>query len=188
MAVYSEIDVHTPVQVVAGGPERADSVAAGLRALRAEDTCVLVHDAARALAPTELFSHIIGAVRRGAAAVVPGMPVVDTVKQVDEQGQVVATPARAQLRAIQTPQGFLREVLEHAHAAGGLDGQRNTGGAGARLASDGADNGPVVAATDDAALVEAAGGHVLVIDGDHRALKITTPEDLAAADCLLAAE
>ncbi|MGO4341726.1 2-C-methyl-D-erythritol 4-phosphate cytidylyltransferase [Phycicoccus sp. Soil748] len=144
------------VDVVAGGAERTDSVAAGLRALRTDDGIVLVHDAARCLAPSSLFSRLVHEVRSGHPAVVPGLLVTDTIKQVDSRGVVVATPDRAALRAVQTPQAFLREVLEHAHAAG-------------------------VHATDDAALVEAAGGHVRVVEGDRLAFKVTTPDDLATA-------
>ncbi len=150
------------VHVVAGGAERTDSVAAGLAALGPGEGIVLVHDAARALAPPELFSRLVHEVRSGHPAVVPGIPVTDTIKAVDASGRVVATPDRATLRAIQTPQAFLREVLEHAHADPG-------GGA-----------------TDDAALVERAGGHVRVVDGDTLAFKVTTPADLAVAERILA--
>jgi len=151
------------VDVVPGGAERTDSVAAGLRALRRDDGIVLVHDAARALAPAALFSRLVREVRGGHPAVVPGLPVADTVKQVDATGRVVGTPDRATLRAIQTPQAFLREVLEHAHAAA----------AGSH-------------ATDDAGLVERVGGHVRVVAGDPLAFKITTPDDLALAERHLA--
>ncbi|WP_342667823.1 2-C-methyl-D-erythritol 4-phosphate cytidylyltransferase [Luteipulveratus mongoliensis] len=149
------------VTLVEGGAERTDSVAAGLAALVPEVEVVLVHDAARALAPTALFDAVSAAVAAGSDAVVPGLPVVDTVKQVDEAGQVVATPDRATLRAVQTPQGFSRSALARAHA----DGHQ---------------------ATDDAALVERLGGRVHVIDGDHLALKITHPADLDAAERLAA--
>ena len=145
------------VDVVRGGVERTDSVAAGLAALRAEDGIVLVHDAARALAPSSLFSRLVHEVRSGHPAVVPGVPVTDTVKVVDGSGRVTGTPDRATLRAIQTPQAFLREVLVHAHSSGEQ-------------------------ATDDAALVERIGGHVRVVDGDPLAFKITTPDDLAVAE------
>jgi 2-C-methyl-D-erythritol 4-phosphate cytidylyltransferase len=150
------------VDVVAGGAERTDSVAAGLAALRAADGIVLVHDAARALAPSALYSRLVREVRAGHPAVVPGLPVSDTIKTVDDSGRVTSTPDRATLRAIQTPQAFLREVLQQAHASG-------------------------VGATDDAALVERAGGHVRVVEGDPSALKVTTPEDLAVAERLLSA-
>ncbi len=142
--------------VVTGGAERTDSVAAGIAALIPAIDVVLVHDAARALAPTDLFDRVVTAVRDGYDAVVPGMSVVDTIKQVDAVGLVTATPDRSKLRAVQTPQGFTRRALEGAHAAGG-------------------------SATDDAAMVERLGGRVLVIDGDPRAAKITVATDLEAA-------
>ncbi|MBO1753838.1 2-C-methyl-D-erythritol 4-phosphate cytidylyltransferase [Allobranchiibius sp. CTAmp26] len=142
--------------VVAGGSERTDSVAAGLRVLEPGIDVVLVHDAARALAPTALFDRVVTAVREGYDAVVPGLAVHDTVKQVDGAGLVTATPERDELRAVQTPQGFTREALQRAHAGG-------------------------AAATDDAAMVERSGGRVLVIEGDRRAEKITTAADLQNA-------
>ena len=148
------------VSVVAGGAERTDSVAAGLAALTAAIDVVLVHDAARCLTPVEVFERVIAAVADGAKGAIPGVSVVDTIKVVDDAGQILATPAREGLRAVQTPQGFDRAVLEQAHAAG-------------------------AAATDDAALVEALGHAVLVVAGDPRALKITTPADLAHAERLL---
>uniref|UniRef100_UPI00193956B2 IspD/TarI family cytidylyltransferase n=1 Tax=Segeticoccus rhizosphaerae TaxID=1104777 RepID=UPI00193956B2 len=93
-----------------------------------------------------------------------GVPVPDTIKAVDDAGRVLATPPRESLRAIQTPQAFLREVLEDAHRAAADDRVR---------------------ATDDAGLVERSGGHVLVVEGDPLALKITTSADLALAERLL---
>jgi 2-C-methyl-D-erythritol 4-phosphate cytidylyltransferase len=150
----------SPVTVVPGGTERGDSVAAGLAALSEAVRVVLVHDAARCLTPPAVFARVVEAVRRGAAAAVPGIAVVDTIKQVDECGRVVATPDRSRLRAVQTPQGFSREVLERAHA----------------VTSE---------ATDDAALVERLGEAVLVVEGDERALKVTTREDLDRAARIL---
>ena len=147
-----------------GGAERGDSVAAGLAALPIDVDIVLVHDAARCLTPVVVFERVVAALAAGASAVVPGLRVVDTIKTVDAVGLVVATPERAALRAIQTPQGFRRDVIERAHA----------NGAGATLN-----------ATDDAALVERLGEPVLVVDGDPRALKVTTPADLEAAARLL---
>jgi 2-C-methyl-D-erythritol 4-phosphate cytidylyltransferase len=143
------------VRIVPGGVERHDSVAAGLAALPRDVDVVLVHDAARATTPSSLFAAVAAAVAAGAPAVVPGLPVADTIKQVDETGTVVETLPRATLRAVQTPQGFRRDVLERAHAA--------------RLSGS---------VTDDAALVEALGLPVLVIPGDPLAHKITTPADL----------
>jgi 2-C-methyl-D-erythritol 4-phosphate cytidylyltransferase len=148
------------LDVVAGGADRSASVAAGIAVLHQDDGIVLVHDAARCLAPADLFARVIHAVRAGHPTVVPGLAVTDTVKVVDRQGRVMATPDRETLRGIQTPQGFLREVLEHAHAGGGY-------------------------ATDDAGLVERMGGHVQVVDGDPRALKVTSALDLAVATALL---
>jgi len=148
------------VDLVAGGSDRSASVQAGLAALRQDDGIVLVHDVARCLAPPDLFARVISAVRAGQPAVVPGLALTDTVKVVDAQGYVVATPDRESLRGIQTPQGFLREVLVAAQASG-------------------------TSATDDAGLVERAGVQVRVVDGDHRALKITSALDLAMAAALL---
>jgi 2-C-methyl-D-erythritol 4-phosphate cytidylyltransferase len=162
-AIASRSSRPDDVDVVAGGAERTDSVAAGLAALRPADGIVLVHDAARALAPPSLFSRLVHVVRSGHPAVVPGIPLSDTVKVVDPGGRVMATPDRGTLRAIQTPQAFLREVLLHAHSSGEQ-------------------------ATDDAGLVERIGGHVRVVDGDRLAFKITTPDDLARAERHLAAQ
>lgn len=148
------------VVVVAGGAERTDSVAAGLAALSSTVELVLVHDAARCLAPVEVFDRVLAALAVGAKGVVPGVAVVDTIKVVDDGGVVTGTPDRSSLRAVQTPQGFDRTVLTAAHASGS-------------------------AATDDAALVEALGHSVVVVEGDARALKITTRDDLAQAERLL---
>lgn len=147
------------VVLAAGGRERTDSVAAGLAALTSGVGIVLVHDAARALTPVEVFDRVVHAVRSGHAAVVPGLPVTDTIKTVDDTERVVATPNRAALRAVQTPQGFLRETLERAH-------QR-------------ADDGPV---TDDAGLVERLGPAVHVVAGDALSLKVTTAADLRVVE------
>lgn len=151
---------HATATVVAGGTERTDSVRAGLTALDPDCRIILVHDAARCLTPPTVFERVISAVRDGAAGAVPGMPVVDTVKTVDARGVITGTPERASLRAIQTPQGFAAEVLRDAYRSAAV-------------------------ATDDAALVEAAGHEVVVVPGDPLAFKITTPEDLARAERLL---
>ena len=154
------------VDVVAGGAERADSVALGLAALPKEVGVVLVHDAARALTPVEVFERVVHAVHSGHAAVTPALPVTDTVKQVvvgpTGVETVVATVDRSTLRAVQTPQGFLRETLERAHREFGA-------GSDAPLA------------TDDCGMVEAHGGRVTVVAGSPLALKITTPHDLEVA-------
>ncbi|MFH5824934.1 2-C-methyl-D-erythritol 4-phosphate cytidylyltransferase [Georgenia sp. AZ-5] len=162
-----------PAVVVPGGATRQASVAAGVAALDDDVDVVLVHDAARCLTPSELVRRVEAAVREGHRAVVPALPVSDTVKQVgapDASGAepVRATLDRAVLRAVQTPQGFDRELLEAAHAAG------------ASRAGD-----ETLAATDDAGLVEALGETVWVVPGHERAMKITTPRDLALARLLL---
>ncbi|WP_433955581.1 2-C-methyl-D-erythritol 4-phosphate cytidylyltransferase [Janibacter indicus] len=148
------------VTVVAGGAHRTDSVAAGLAALSDAIAVVLVHDAARCLTPVVVFERVLAALAAGAAGAIPGVPVVDTIKVVDAGGVITATPLRDSLRAVQTPQGFDRAVLTAAHASG-------------------------AAATDDAALVEALGHDVIVVEGDALALKITTVDDLARAERLL---
>lgn len=153
-----------PSMVVSGGETRQDSVARALVSLPAEVDVVLVHDAARPLVPSTLIDAVSAAVRAGADAVVPGVPVADTIKAVDADGGVVATLDRGALRAIQTPQGFRRTVLTSAHAA-----------------SD-----PDAPATDDAGLVEALGVEVLVVPGDEEAFKVTRPIDLVLAEAVLA--
>jgi 2-C-methyl-D-erythritol 4-phosphate cytidylyltransferase len=159
-----EIADELGVITVGGGATRQDSVRAALSVLPTDVDIVLVHDAARPLAPVALIEAVADAVRGGAVAVVPGLAVDDTVKRVDAAGLVVETPARERLRAIQTPQGFRRDVLQRAHAQGGSG------------------------VTDDAGLVERLGEPVLVIPGAAEAFKITRPEDLARAEGLLAAE
>lgn len=154
------------MDVVAGGDDRAASVAKGLASLHARgrtEPIVLVHDAARPLAPYWLFARVAAAVRSGAPAVVPGLPVIDTIKQVDDDGAVAATLERDSLRAIQTPQGFSAAALKRAH--------------------DGQDSAQV---TDDAMLIERSGAPVVVVPGDPLALKITYRVDLTIAEALLA--
>jgi 2-C-methyl-D-erythritol 4-phosphate cytidylyltransferase/2-C-methyl-D-erythritol 2,4-cyclodiphosphate synthase len=147
-------------RVVAGGGSRTRSVRAGLAALPEVVETVLVHDAARALAPSSFFEAVTASVRATGDAVVPGLAVADTVKQID--GDVVAaTLDRDRLRAVQTPQGFPRRLLERAYAD------------------------PDAEHTDDAATVAAVGGTVRVIDGHENAFKITTPWDLRRAELLL---
>ena len=165
------------IEVVAGSPRsRQASVALGLAAALAavpQADVVIVHDAARALTPPEVAQRVVAAVRAGNEAVVPALPVTDTVKEVEarpvgEPEPVVGTPRRDRLRAVQTPQGFSTPVLVAAHRAG------------AERAGDEA-----LAASDDAGLVEACGGSVVVVAGDERAMKVTTPMDLALAELLL---
>lgn len=160
--------------VVAGGATRQASVAAGLAALvgdpRGRDVdVVLVHDAARPLAPPSLVARVVDAVRDGHPAVVPGLPVTDTIKRVAahrgvDVEPVLETVPRAELRAVQTPQGFSRDLLLRAHQRGAVDAHDEA-----------------LAASDDAGLVERLGEPVWVVAGDERAAKITTARDLAVA-------
>jgi 2-C-methyl-D-erythritol 4-phosphate cytidylyltransferase len=152
--------------VVTGGATRTASVAAALAAADPAYDVVLVHDAARPLAPPAMIDAVAAAVLDGRAdAVIPALPVVDTVKRVDAGGWVLGTVERADLRGVQTPQGFRRAVLvaAHEHAA--------------------ASGGP---ATDDAGLAERIGVPVLTVPGSDEAFKITRPADLAVAEALLA--
>lgn len=150
------------VLVVAGGAQRQDSVRLGLAALPSTVDTVLVHDAARALTPPTAFEAVIAALRAGADAVVPVLPVADTVKRVADD-RVVETLDRSDLRAVQTPQGFARGVLAEAHAQ------------------------PGVGATDDAALVERLGRTVVTVPGSEEAFKVTRPFDLFVAEAVLRA-
>lgn len=150
--------------VVAGGVNRGDSVARALAAVAdvEEPDFVLVHDAARALTPPELVVRVVEALRAGHSAVVPVLPLTDTIKAVDANGTVLGTPDRAGLRAVQTPQGFVTELLLRAYQRAGT-----------------ADF------TDDASLVEHVGGQVQVVDGDPLAFKITTRLDLLLAQAIV---
>lgn len=154
-----------PVVVVPGGSTRQQSVAAGLAVLPKSVEYVLVHDAARALAPTALHEAVLlQLMEKGANAVVPVLPVSDTIKIVDD-GVVMRTLDRNTLRAVQTPQGFTRPALERAHQV-------------AR------DNG-VDDVTDDAGLCEAAGIPVRTVPGDPIAFKITRPIDWTLAEVVV---
>jgi len=157
---------------VAGGDTRSASVRAGLAAVPDDVDVICVHDAARPLASPEIYDRVVDAVVAGADAAIPGIAVTDTIKQLDRVvgggddteedllGVVVATPDRSRLIAVQTPQAFRAEALRSAHSA----------------ESD---------ATDDAALVEGAGGRVVVVRGDATNFKITEPDDLAVARRIL---
>jgi 2-C-methyl-D-erythritol 4-phosphate cytidylyltransferase len=148
--------------IVSGGADRTESVSLALAAVGDADY-VLVHDAARALTPPSLVTRVVRALEAGHGAVVPALPVADTIKAVDANGAVLGTPERAGLRAVQTPQGFHIDVLRRAYARAGEGGF-----------------------TDDASMVEQAGGQVQVVDGDPLAFKITTPLDLVLAEAILA--
>ena len=151
--------------VVTGGAERTDSVRRALDAVdevAPDARVVLVHDAARAFTPASVIRDVVSAVEQGAPAVIPVLPVADTIKEVDASGAVVSTVDRSRLRAVQTPQGFALDVLREAYAAAGD------------------------IATDDAGLVERLGGKVRTVAGHPHALKITTAFDLAIAESVLA--
>ncbi len=146
-------------KVITGGVLRSDSVKLAVATISSSVTKILVHDAARGLATSDLASRVLMELENE-EAVIPVLPVIDTVKEVDAAGYVRNTPDRNQLRAVQTPQGFSKSVLLRAHEA----------------SED---------ATDDAALVEALGIKVKTISGEPLALKITNPEDISIAISLL---
>ena len=148
--------------VSSGGRQRGDSVYNGLEDLPPEVRIVLVHDAARPLVTGATIDRVIQEARAGRAAVA-ALPVVDTLKEVDDAGAVTRTIERGGLWRAQTPQGFPRDLLLAAHVAARREG---------------------VTATDDAALVERLGGPVVVVRGSERALKITEELDFARAEAL----
>ena len=149
---------------VIGGAERSDSVRSALAVIDEEAAVIVVHDAARPLASASLHEAVVAAVHAGADAAIPAIAVVDTVKRIriaaDGSEVVAETLDRRELVAVQTPQAFRAAVLRRAHHS----------------ATD---------ATDDAALVEAAGGTVVIVAGERTNIKITDPEDLAVASVLL---
>lgn len=151
------------LHVVAGGAERTESVRLALELVPVEGIdCVLVHDAARSFVPVAVIERVVAAVRAGAPAVVPVIPVTDTIKRIDPAGTVVDTPDRSALVAVQTPQGFEPGLLRRAHA------------------------GKVAAATDDAMLCERLGVAVQTVAGSEDAFKVTRPRDLILAESILA--
>nr|BFD84102.1 2-C-methyl-D-erythritol 4-phosphate cytidylyltransferase [Streptomyces sp. Xyl84] len=171
--VTSLLDSHalperTRFLVVPGGESRQESVRLGLDALPPGHDIVLVHDAARPLVPVDTVDAVIDAVREGAAAVVPALPLADTVKEVEpaaaagDPEPVLATPDRSRLRAVQTPQGFDRATLVRAHETV-------------------TDN-----VTDDASMVEQLGERVVAVPGHEEAFKVTRPLDLVLAEAVLA--
>jgi 2-C-methyl-D-erythritol 4-phosphate cytidylyltransferase/2-C-methyl-D-erythritol 2,4-cyclodiphosphate synthase len=148
--------------VVVGGDSRQASVAAGLAVLVPSVEVVLVHDAARALAPRALFERVVAEVDSSGRGAIPGLAVTDTIKRVEASGTVLETVDRSQLSAVQTPQGFPRAELVAAYAAADRE------------------------FTDDAALIQHSGGSVAIVEGDPLAFKVTTPWDLRRAEQLLA--
>lgn len=161
LSAYGLMDAVTAIAY--GGKERQDSVKNGLMLLSQEESAVLVHDAARPLVTREVIERVIASVKEHGTGVA-AVPVKDTMKQVDGEDKVVSTPDRARLRAVQTPQGFLKSILIRAH-------------------KQAEDRGML--ATDDAALVEALGIPVRLTEGSYGNLKITTPEDVISAEAAL---
>lgn len=160
---------------VPGGATRAESVVAALEAIEhaplrtgfSDDaaTAVLVHDAARCFTPVSAFENVVSALNAGEKAVIPVVPVVDTIKSVNTQQYVTGTPARSGLRAVQTPQGFDLATLLHAY-------------------EEAAQRGLAESITDDAMLAETLGIPVFTVEGSAESFKITTPLDLALAKAL----
>jgi len=146
-------------RAVSGGRTRQESVSRGIAALAQDVDAVLVHDVARPFVTAEAITRVLDALEAGALAVIPALPVVDTIKEVDADSVVTRTLERGSLRAVQTPQGFRRDVLVAAHSSAGHG-----------------------AAVDDATLAERNGVSVLVVPGAPEALKITSPHDLAWAE------
>ena len=165
-AILQSLDLAIPVRWVQGGDSRQASVACGLAALPAEAEHVLIHDGARCLAEAELFDRCSEALLSTGEALIAATPVVDTIKQVDGQGRIVATPPRSELWAAQTPQGFPVAQLRQAHQQAEEAGWE---------------------VTDDAALFERLGWPVQVLEASSANLKVTTPLDLELAAALLRA-
>ncbi len=153
-----------PVKLVYGGAERQESVHHGLMALEGSESVVLIHDGARPFIGQNAIRACIQAVWTMGAACV-GVPVKDTIKRVDMLDMVIETPDRAFLWQVQTPQGFKPDIILKAHQQAVFDGFRGT---------------------DDAVLVERMGMKVRMIMGGYGNIKITTPEDLAYAEAILA--
>jgi len=150
---------HLALSFTPGGNSRQGSITNALAKVHADLSVVLVHDAARAFAPAELFDRVANAVRKTGLSIVPVLPIVDSIKRVD--GDVlVAAVDRSELRAAQTPQGFIAGELIAAHA--NVEGDF----------------------TDDAALMQSLGKKVQTVEGDAVAFKITTPADLAYAELM----
>ena len=149
------------LQVVIGGDTRSDSVRQGLAALPPATEHVLIHDAARALMPLDVFDRILDRLHAGALGVIPQVAVVDTVVRVDSSGLTHGGVDRSELGAVQTPQGFDVEALLGAYASAGGE------------------------FTDDAAVLRGAGHAVVAVEGHSRGFKITYPDDVRVAESLL---
>lgn len=162
IVLAEEVVASKVAAVVTGGATRSDSVRAGLAEVPEEALVVLVHDAARPLVGDDVVERVLAPLSEGYDGAVPGLPLADTVKRVQD-GVAVETLDRSRLVTVQTPQAFTADALRRAYATEGH-----------------------VDATDCASLVEARGGRVRVVEGDPRLLKITTPADLALVESWLA--
>lgn len=156
-------DLDPRIRIVAGGATRLASVAAALEELPESVDVAMVHDAARPLVTREIIDRCAGATREGEGAVA-GWPVVDTLKEVDEEGRIVDTPDRSRFWRAQTPQAFPRARLLEAYREALREGAR---------------------ATDDAAVFSRAGGVVRMVEGSPWNLKVTHPDDLTLAGFLM---
>lgn len=162
-SLTSQFASNRRISVVAGGDTRSLSVRNAISILARDIDCVLVHDAARALMPQPVIDRLLAEIQRGAEAVIPILPVPDTIKEVLGD-KVVRTVDRTALQRVQTPQAFKTVTLVDAHAAAKRDG---------------------VEGTDDASLVERTGIKVATVAGDERGFKITTPFDLEVARAIV---
>ena len=156
---------HLIIDVVAGGATRQESVSHGLAALNDDDDLVLIHDAARALVPTDVVRSVIACLVAGEQAVIPVVPVTDTMRAFTD-GNLGPVVDRAGLVAVQTPQGFTKDIVVRAHQD--------------------FDAGSGVAATDDASLVELLGVSIAHVDGSPDAFKVTYANDLLLAESVIA--
>lgn len=162
-AILAELNLTKPVELIAGGTTRQESVYNGLQALPAAAEQVLIHDGARCLATPDLLNSCADAIRH-CPGLIAAVAVKDTIKVVDENGIIQSTPDRRQLWAAQTPQGFNVKLLKQCHAEGVRQNWL---------------------VTDDAALFEKCGIEVRIVQGEETNLKVTTPQDLAIAEFIL---
>ena len=161
--IMAEVSLTKPVQLIAGGTTRQESVYNGLQALPSDAERVLIHDGARCLATPDLLDRCAKALL-DCPGLIAAVPVKDTIKVVDDMGLIQSTPDRRQLWAAQTPQGFNVDLLKQCHE----EGRRNSW-----------------EVTDDAALFEKCGKPVRIVEGEETNLKVTTPVDLAIAEFIL---
>lgn len=155
-----------PFAVTAGGSERQYSIANGLKLVPKDSEIVLVHDTARPLINLETIEKVIDAAEKFGGAIA-AVPEKNTIKIIDSEGFVKSTPPRADLVAVQTPQGFKKEILLKAYEQAAIDN---------------------FLGTDDASLVERIGGKIKIVQSDYKNIKITTPEDVEIAETFLRSE